>query len=55
MYFRICLSFLLLTLFSITAFAQKTYVFFGSYNWENTEKGLYVYTLDTVSGVPAKI
>ncbi|KOS06490.1 6-phosphogluconolactonase [Flavobacterium akiainvivens] len=28
----------------------QTYVFFGSYNWDKEQAGLYVFTLDTVSG-----
>ncbi|MFP9099672.1 lactonase family protein [Flavobacterium sp. RHBU_24] len=55
MHFKTRLFLLLITLFSLTAFAQKTYVFFGSYNWKNTEKGLYVYTLDTLSGKLNKV
>lgn len=30
--------------------AQKTYVFFGSYNWDKEKPGIYVYNLDTISG-----
>lgn len=50
MHHKTRLSLLLALLFTLTAFAQKTYVFFGSYNWDKKEKGLYVYNLDTVSG-----
>lgn len=31
-------------------FAQKTYVFFGSYNWDKEKPGMYVYSLDHTSG-----
>lgn len=31
-------------------FAQKAYVFFGSYNWDKEKPGIYVYSLDTISG-----
>ena len=55
MQFKTRLSLLLLTLFSFTAFAQKTYIFFGSYNWDKSEKGIYLYTLDTVSGALNKV
>lgn len=31
-------------------FAQKTYVFFGSYNWDKDNPGIYVYSLDNTNG-----
>jgi 6-phosphogluconolactonase (cycloisomerase 2 family) len=30
--------------------AQNTYVFVGSYNWDKSSKGIYVYQLDTSTG-----
>lgn len=30
--------------------AQNTYVFAGSYNWDKSSKGIYVYQLDTLTG-----
>lgn len=30
--------------------AQKTLVYFGSFNWDKAEKGIYVYELDTING-----
>lgn len=47
--------FILLLLFSINAFAQNTYVFFGSYNKNQIKEGIYVYQLDTVSGRLSKV
>lgn len=48
-------------LFLITYFAclnlysQDNYVFFGSYNWDKTTDGIYVYQLDTINGRLKKI
>src|SRR5215203_4573514 len=41
---------LFLALTCISAYSQKTYVFFGSYNHDKDEEGLYVYQLDTITG-----
>jgi len=35
--------------------AQKTYAFFGSYNWNKNTEGIYVYELDTVTGKLSKV
>ncbi|MEN4761283.1 lactonase family protein [Chryseobacterium sp. C39-AII1] len=35
--------------------AQKTYAFFGSYNWDKETEGIYVYELDTVKGNLSKV
>ncbi len=32
------------------AFGSHYYVFVGSYNWDKTKNGIYVYELDTISG-----
>lgn len=31
-------------------FSQNTLVFFGSYNWDKSKEGIYVYELDTLKG-----
>ena len=42
-------------LFCINLYSQKEYVFFGSYNWDQTTEGIYVYQLDTINGKLTKI
>ncbi|ANE51962.1 lactonase family protein [Flavisolibacter tropicus] len=46
------LALVLLTNFHL--FAQKTFVFLGSYNWDKTTEGIYVYQLDTKTGLLTK-
>jgi 6-phosphogluconolactonase len=36
-------------------YAQHTYVFFGSFNWEKETEGIYVYELNTQNGKLSKI
>ncbi|ASW73242.1 6-phosphogluconolactonase [Chryseobacterium piperi] len=36
-------------------YSQNTYVFFGSFNWDKSTEGIYVYKLDTLSGKLSKI
>ncbi len=36
-------------------YAQRTFVFFGSYNWEKGSEAVYVYELDTESGKLTKV
>ncbi len=38
-----------------STFAQETYVFFGSYNWDKTSEGIYVYKLNTKNGKLSKV
>jgi 6-phosphogluconolactonase len=46
----------LLALWSaVQAHSQHTCIFIGSYNWDKTTEGIYVYELDTVNGTLAKI
>jgi 6-phosphogluconolactonase len=46
----------LLALFAIlNIYAQKSYVFIGSYNGDKTKEGIYVYELDTIKGNLTKI
>lgn len=45
------LSLLLVALFAfLSLYSQSTYVFFGSFNWDKSKEGIYVYKLDTTSG-----
>lgn len=47
---------LLLTLISFQlSHAQNSYVFFGSYNTDKSNEGLFVYQLDTINGKLSKI
>ncbi|WP_326982901.1 lactonase family protein [Chryseobacterium sp. MYb264] len=39
----------------LSVYAQKTYAFFGSYNWDQDTEGIYVYELDTVKGNLSKV
>ncbi|MBO6183583.1 MAG: beta-propeller fold lactonase family protein [Chryseobacterium sp.] len=39
----------------IKIYAQNTYVFFGSFNWDKNTEGIYVYQLDTISGNLSKV
>jgi 6-phosphogluconolactonase len=48
--FKRTTTLLLSILFSISALAQKTCVFFGSYNWDKEKPGIYVYSLDNTTG-----
>ncbi|MFC3161411.1 6-phosphogluconolactonase, cycloisomerase 2 family [Chryseobacterium arachidis] len=36
-------------------YSQKTYAFFGSYNWDKETEGIYVYELDTIKGNLSKV
>lgn len=42
-------------LLATTLFAQKTYVFFGSFNWDKTKPGIYVYELNPKTGKLKKV
>lgn len=42
-------SLIISLLFCINLYSQKEYVFFGSYNWDKTTEGIYVYQLDTIN------
>ncbi len=47
---------LLITILTcINLYSQDNYVFFGSYNWDKTTNGIYVYQLDTINGRLKKI
>ncbi|AYN04716.1 MULTISPECIES: lactonase family protein [unclassified Flavobacterium] len=49
-------TFLLITILTcINLYSQDNYVFFGSYNWDKTTNGIYVYQLDTINGRLKKI
>jgi 6-phosphogluconolactonase len=50
----ICLIFSIVCI-SIQAFSQHTCVFIGSFNWDKTTEGIYVYELDTINGILTKI
>ncbi|KFF14926.1 lactonase family protein [Flavobacterium hydatis] len=39
----------------INVYSQDNYAFFGSYNWDKTTNGIYVYQLDTITGRLKKI
>lgn len=52
---RKVLLFILAILNGIHVAAAGYYVFIGSYNWDKTKEGIYVYRLDTISGSLAKI
>ncbi|MEO6902021.1 MAG: lactonase family protein [Bacteroidia bacterium] len=47
--------FLVALVFSVNLYSQTTYVFFGSYNRDTSADGLYVYSLDTLTGTLSKI
>lgn len=50
------LLFLTITVFTcLQLHAQKTYAFFGSYNWDKDTEGIYVYELDTIQGKISKV
>ncbi len=49
------LSLLFSLLIATTLFAQKTYVFFGSFNWDKTKPGIYVYELNPKTGKLKKV
>jgi 6-phosphogluconolactonase len=42
-------------LFLQNCFSQQEYVFFGSYNWDKTTEGIYVYQLDSDNGKLTKV
>lgn len=45
------LGLLFVALFAyLSLYSQSTYVFFGSFNWDKSKEGIYVYKLDTTSG-----
>ncbi len=37
-------------MFCSNLYSQKTYVFVGSYNWDKSKSGIYIYELDTIIG-----
>lgn len=39
----------------INSYSQDNYAFFGSYNWNKTTNGIYVYKLDTLNGKLTKV
>lgn len=39
----------------LNLYSQKQFVFFGSYNWDKTTEGLYVYQLDPATGKLSKV
>lgn len=47
---RTIIPILLLLLFKTIVFAQGTFVFVGSYNYDKNTDGIYVYELDTING-----
>ncbi len=49
MHLKTKLTFFLLFL-TFFAFAQETYIFLGSYNWNKNENGIYIFSLDTKTG-----
>lgn len=54
--FKKKIIFLLITILTcINLYSQDNYVFFGSYNWDKTTNGIYVYQLDTINGRLKKI
>lgn len=48
-------SILLLFFLSVQFYAQETYVFFGSYNWDKNNPGIYVYELNQKTGKLKKV
>jgi 6-phosphogluconolactonase len=52
---RIGYLILLALLEAISVYSQHTCIFIGSYNWDKTTEGIYVYELDTVNGTLSKI
>lgn len=48
--------FVLISVFTINSLlAQNTYVFLGSFNWDQSKEGIYVYELDKTSGKLTKV
>ncbi|WP_300675353.1 lactonase family protein [Soonwooa sp.] len=41
--------------FASTLFAQQTFVFFGSFNWDKNKTGIYVYELNSITGKLKKV
>lgn len=39
----------------VTVFSQETYVFFGSFNWDKKNNGIYVYQLNPTNGKLSKV
>lgn len=52
---RKVLSILFLILVSVVSYSQETYVFFGSYNWDKSKPGIYVYHLNSETGKLKKV
>jgi 6-phosphogluconolactonase len=52
---RISYIILFILFISSDIYSQHTCVFIGSYNWDKTTEGIYVYELDTVTGNLSKI
>ena len=52
---RISSLILIIACLSIPAYSQHTCVFIGSFNWDKTTEGIYVYELDMIKGTLSKI
>lgn len=48
-------SAMLIALAGLNVYAQNTYVFFGSFNHDKENEGIYVYQLDTLKGKLSKV
>ncbi|WP_379963327.1 lactonase family protein [Epilithonimonas sp. UC225_85] len=49
------ITFLLSILIFVNLFAQREFVFFGSYNWDKNSEGVYVYEFNTETGKLTKV
>ncbi|HFK5569620.1 TPA: lactonase family protein [Elizabethkingia meningoseptica] len=55
MKFRQTLALIIGIFTSVHFYAQTTYVFFGSFNWDKNAEGIYVYELDMNSGKLSRV
>ena len=52
---NILLLFIFFFIYGWNVFAEKTFVFIGSYNFDKTKEGIYVYELNTITGNLSKV
>lgn len=55
MKFKLITALFIAVFASAHLYSQNTYVFFGSFNWDKSTEGIYVYQLDTNSGKLSKV
>ncbi|MCL1666727.1 lactonase family protein [Elizabethkingia ursingii] len=55
MKFKLITALFIAVFASANLYSQNTYVFFGSFNWDKSTEGIYVYQLNTSSGKLSKV